>query len=36
MSDKPNMLSLPDPWDLVASGYAETTMGDTWPNIGVK
>ena len=26
MSDKPNMLAIPKPWDLVAGGYAETTM----------
>ena len=26
MNKKPNMLSAIEPWDLVASGYAETTM----------
>ncbi len=26
MSKKPNMLAMPEPWDLVAGGYAETTM----------
>lgn len=26
MSKQPNMLSAIEPWDLVASGYAETTM----------
>jgi len=26
MSKKPNMLAMPEPWDLVADGYADTTM----------
>lgn len=26
MIDKPNVMATPEPWDLVASGYAETTM----------
>jgi len=26
MTNKPNVMATPEPWDLVASGYAETTM----------